>query len=106
MFLMMGMTKKFNQSYSIIIAMFLTWIIDMYLLVIFPMDIGLIAATYFLSSLFSSWRAIIVGTMINSFPLNGLSGMFLTMLASLSNFGKFTSIHTKLIVISFIKTKG
>jgi hypothetical protein len=41
---------------------------------------------------------------MNSYPLHALTGMFMTMLASLSNFGKNEAIHTK--IISLFGWKG
>jgi len=32
--------------------------------------------------------------MINEFPVNALSGMFITLNASFANFGNLTTVHT------------
>ena len=42
--------------------------------------------------------------MINDFPVHGLSGMFITFMASFSNFGRQHSIHTWLCGIFTWKT--
>jgi hypothetical protein len=53
-----------------------------------------VASTSFVTSVLDSWRFYIFSYLINDFSVHALSGMFITFMASFSNFGRQTSIHT------------
>ena len=68
--------------------------INLYLLIVFPMTPWIIFATALATNIFSNWVFFIGAWMINEFPPHALTGMFITMNASFSNFGSLTSIQT------------
>ena len=69
-------------------------LIDYYLVIFFPLNIWVVASISFFTGIADSFRFYLMAYMINDFPVNALTGMFITFMASFSNFGKQTSIHT------------
>lgn len=67
------------------------------LLATFPLEPWVVALALFIGESLSTWRFIILFIMINTFPVHALSGMFITVLASLSNFGRLKTVNTKII---------
>lgn len=69
-------------------------LVDYYLVIFFPINIWIVTGTSFFTGIIDSWRFYLMAYMINDFPVNALTGMFITFMASFSNFGRQTSIHT------------
>lgn len=53
----------------------------------FPTDILPICVIYFFGQGLDIFRSLIISILVNSFPVNGISGMLITMLVSGANFG-------------------
>jgi len=90
--------------HSLIFALSVIVIFDLYLVIVFPLDLWTVAVTSFVTSILENWRFYLYGYMINDFPVHALTGMFITFLASFSNFGRQLSIHTWLCGIFTWKT--
>jgi hypothetical protein len=73
---------------SVLLVLFL------YLLIVFPLEPWIIFATSLVQNITSSWIFFIGAWMINEFPPHALTGMFITLNASFSNFGQLTSLQT------------
>lgn len=68
--------------------------INGYLVVVFPLELWIVVLTSFVTGVLDSWRFYLCAYMINNFPPHALTGMFITFMASFSNFGKEKSLHT------------
>jgi hypothetical protein len=67
--------------------MSLILIIRIYLLVKFPLEVGIIFVVQFVVQCAYTFQYIIIAIMINVMPMVGFSGLLLTVLACTSNFG-------------------
>lgn len=83
------------RTFTLII--FLLSILYSILLITFPVQPWIVAIALFLTESLSTWRFVILFIMINTFPVHALSGMFITVLASLNNFGRLKTVNTKII---------
>ncbi len=81
---------------SIALTTFLTVLICIYIIAVFPLNPWAFGVLTFFISLLDAWRFFIFGVIINEFPLHALSGMYITLLGSFYNFGRLVSIHTEL----------
>ena len=82
---------------SLIFTFGVTIAIDIYTTIVFPLNIWFITTTSLIIGIFDAWRFYTTAYMVNQFPPNALTGMFITFLTSCSNFGKITSVHTWII---------
>lgn len=82
----------------------MTYMVAMYTLIVlilcfFPTNFPIIVLITFLQGMLGTLYFVISSIMINRFPITGLSGMFITLLASGSNFGNLGALHLKMIGI-------
>lgn len=96
---MVGWTNHLGRKRSMIYAMSLLTILYAFLVMFFPIQPLYIVITRFIGLLLTTWRNMILFIMVNSFPLHGLSGMFITIMYSLNNFGTLKAINTKIISV-------
>lgn len=88
-------TNVFNgRLNSLIIVLLVQVAFNAFLTIVFPLQLWVVAATSFVTGVFESWRFYLSAYMINDFPPHALTGMFITFLASFSNFGKEKAPHT------------
>ena len=69
-------------------------IVHAYLIIVFPLNVWVVAVTSFVTAILSTWRFYLASYMINDFPVHALTGMYLTFMASFSNLGMQTSVQT------------
>jgi len=68
-----------------------------FLLIVFPQNVFVVAPLNILTDTIWTFRLVIATVMTNTFPLHALTGMFITFLNSMANFGTLTTLHTKLL---------
>lgn len=79
---------------SFILVLSLMVVINAYLTIVFPLEVWIVVATSFVTGVLDTWRFYLSAYMINDFSPHALTGMFITFLASFSNFGKEKAPHT------------
>lgn len=79
---------------SFILILLLMVIFNAYLAIVFPLQVWIVVATSFITGVLDTWRFYLSAYMINDFPPHALTGMFITFMASFSNFGKEKAPHT------------
>jgi hypothetical protein len=65
-----------------------------YLAIVFPLNVWVVVFTSFVIGVMDTWRFYLCAYMVNDFAPHALTGMFITFMASFSNFGKEKSPHT------------
>jgi hypothetical protein len=63
----------------------------------FSLNPHLVICTQFLALTLSTFKAMVLYMVINSFPLHGLSGMFITIMLSVWNLGELKTVNTLII---------
>lgn len=97
-FYMGSWTKSLGGKTNSFMFIFLSTIaLNTYLLIFFPLNPWLVGLNGLCSNILDSWRFFIVAVMINEFPPHALTGMYITVIASCSNFGRLTTIHTEIV---------
>ena len=66
-------------------------------LIWFPLGTWPVVFLYTLQKLASHWYFFLRVVQVNEFPVNALTGMFVTFMASCGNFGSNTAIQTKIV---------
>lgn len=60
--------------------------------IFFPTNVPAICVIYFCNQALEVFKFLLIGILVNSFPVNGISGMLITMLVSGANFGSLKTI--------------
>lgn len=66
---------------------------------VFSLNPRLVIFTQFIGLILITFKNMVLYMMINSFPLHGLSGMFITIMLSLWNLGELKTLNTLIIDI-------
>lgn len=83
-----------GKSNAVIISSAVLIVLLLYYLIVFPLVPWIIFVTSLVQNIASTWIFFIGAWMINDFPPNALTGMFITLCASFSNLGQLTSLQT------------
>ena len=68
-----------------------------FVLLFFPKQYFIVAIITVCMDVLGTWLFLVNSILNTSYPVSELTGMYLTMLACVSNFGKFCSIHTMIL---------
>ncbi len=91
--------NKFGIKKSVI-YIYITYILLIITVYLFrPNSVLSVFVIIIVMDFLSTISLLIVSIVITSFPVNGVIGMYLTMLACVYNLGKLKTIHTKLLAI-------
>lgn len=91
--------NKFGIKKSIL-YIYITYISLIMIVYLFrPNSVVSVFAIIIIMDFLSTISLLIVSIVITSFPVNGVVGMYLTMLACVYNFGRLKAIHTKLLAV-------
>ena len=91
--------NKFGIKKSIL-YIYITYILLIIIVyVIRPTSVISVFVIIIVMDFLSTISLLIVSIVITSFPVNGVIGMYLTMLACVYNLGKLKTIHTKLLAL-------
>jgi hypothetical protein len=85
--------ERMGWLWSIMACMIARWVVLLFILLFFPTSVAPISLIFFFLQLLETFRFILTSILINSFPVMGLSGMFITMMNSSANFGRNSSLH-------------
>jgi hypothetical protein len=69
------------------------WVTLLFVLIFFPTSVVAVAIVYFLMDVLDTFRFLLRLVLVASFPVMGLSAMFITMLNCAQTTGKFNSPH-------------
>ena len=83
-----------GKARAVFLCMVVIILIDLYILIVFPLQPWIIFVTSLVNRIFSSWTFFIGSWLTNLFPPHAFTGMFITLNASFSNLGNLTTIHT------------
>jgi hypothetical protein len=67
------------------------------MLTIFPLSPWGVAFSVFLNEFLYAWRKYIIYEIVNTLPLHGVAGMYLTTLTSLNEFAEVKTLHSEII---------
>lgn len=88
--------KRFGWLRFMLGYMVIRWVTLLVVLIVFPTSVPAVACVYFILQALDTFRFILTLVLIDSFPVMGLSAMFITMMNCASAFGKFNSLHVLL----------
>jgi hypothetical protein len=94
---MTGFISKFGLQPSLMIAMFFQCILYTFNIIVFSRNPHLIIFTQFFAQSLITYKNMVLYIIINSFPLHGLSGMFITIMLSVWNLGELKTFNTLII---------
>ena len=83
-----------GSKYSLILALACLSLLYSCMIIVFPLSPFVIVFTQFSSTFIITLKNMVLYILINSFPLHGLSGMFITMLLSVWNIGELKTLNT------------
>jgi hypothetical protein len=92
--------KPFGLKRALVYGQIFLLLIYLMLRVFFPINVPTIAVVTFLVQFQGTVSFMISSILIYQFPLHGLSGMYITLLASASNLGGSVTFHTKILALS------
>lgn len=83
-----------GQARVVILCSSVLIVLFLYLLIFFPLEPLIILVTTLVQNIATTWLFFTSSWLINDFPPHALTGMFITLNASFSNFGQLTTIQT------------
>lgn len=83
-----------GKPHAVVLCSCVLMVLFLYYLIVFPLEPWIIFVASLVQNIASTWIFYIGAWMINEFPPHALTGMFITLNASFSNFGQLTSLQT------------
>ena len=96
-FFMTGIISKCGVEPSLIYVLLAQCLLYTFNITVFSLNLHLVIATQFLAQAFITFKNMTLYMIINSFPLHGLSGMFITIMLSVWNLGELKTLNTLII---------
>lgn len=94
---MTGIINKCGVEPSLIYVLLSQCLLYTFNITIFSLNPHLVIVTQFLAQTFITFKNMTLYMIINSFPLHGLSGMFITIMLSVWNLGELKTLNTLII---------
>lgn len=96
-FYMTSLINKMGLQPSLIITLLAQCCLYTFNILVFSHNPHLIIVTQFIAQILTTYKNMVLYIMINSFPLHGLSGMFITIMLSVWNLGDLKTLNTLII---------
>jgi len=96
-FFMTGLINKTGLQPSLITTLLAQCALYTFNILVFSHNPHIIVVTQFLAQTLITYKNMILYIIINSFPLHGLSGMFITIMLSVWNLGELKTFNTLII---------
>lgn len=94
---MTSLISKIGLQPSLIITLLAQCSLYTFNILVFSHNPHLLIITQFIAQVLITYKNMVLYIMINSFPLHGLSGMFITIMLSVWNLGDIKTLNTLII---------